>query len=311
MCDTCFRQKNILFHLMMSRLLYYLVIKPLSWLPLNVLYVLSDFFYLVLYKGFKYRQKVVRNNLVNSFPGKSIKEIIKIEQKFYSHFCDLIVESIRLFSISEKELGQRCKLLNPEILDQFYDRGKSLIIVAGHYNNWEMTATIMGTQVKHHMIGIYTPMSNKFFDRKFLKSRERFGLEMVANKLVKEGFENNKERLTAVLFATDQSPTYSKRVHWTRFLNQPTSVFLGAERFAREYDFPVLYGHVSKIKRGYYETEIVILENDPAQTFDGVITEKHTARLEKQIKETPQYWLWTHKRWKRKMQESDKLYQAL
>ena len=248
---------------------------------------------------------------MNSFPGKSIKEIVKIEQEFYSHFCDLIVESIRLFSISEKELGQRCKILNPEILDQFYDRGKSLIIVAGHYNNWEMTAAIMSTQVKHHLLGIYTPMSNKFFDRKFLKSRERFGLEMVANKLVKDGFENNKERLTATLFATDQSPTYSKRVYWTNFLNQFTPVFLGAERFAREYDFPVLYGHVNKIRRGYYETELVILESDPAQTPDGEITEKHTGRLEKQINETPQYWLWTHKRWKRKMKEGDKLYQAL
>ena len=174
-----------------------------------------------------------------------------------------------------------------------------------------MTAAIMGTQVKHHMIGIYTPMSNKFFDRKFLKSRERFGLEMVANKLVKEGFENNKERLTATLFATDQSPTHSKRVHWTSFLNQSTAVFLGAERFAREYDFPVLYGHVNKIKRGYYETEVVILDNDPIQTPEGEITEKHTGRLEKQIKGTPQYWLWTHKRWKRKMKESDKLYQVL
>ena len=296
---------------MVSRLLYYMILKPLSWLPLKFLYVLSDFFYLVLYKGFKYRQKVVRNNLVNSFPGKSMEEIIKIEQKFYSHFCDLIVESIRLFSISEKELGQRCKLLNPGILDQFYDRGKSLIIVAGHYNNWEMNAAIMSTQVKHHVIGIYTPMSNKFFDGKFLKSRERFGLEMIANKLVKEGFENNKERLTLTLFATDQSPTYSKRVHWTSFLNQFTPVFLGAERFAREYDFPVLYGHVNKNKRGYYETELVILENDPAQTPDGEITEKHTGRLERQIEETPQYWLWTHKRWKRKMKESDKPYQAL
>ena len=296
---------------MVSRLLYYVILKPLSWLPLKLLYVLSDFFYLVLYKGFKYRQKVVRNNLVNSFPGKSIEEIIKIEQKFYSHFCDLIVESIRLFSISEKELGQRCKILNPEILDQFYDRGKSLIIVAGHYNNWEMTAAIMGTQVKHQMIGIYTPMSNKFFDRKFLKSRERFGLKMVANKLVKEGFEDNKERLTATLFATDQSPTHSKRVHWTSFLNQFTAVFLGAERFAREYDFPVLYGHVNKIRRGYYETEVVVLENDPIQTPEGEITEMHTSRLEKQIKGTPQYWLWTHKRWKRKMKESDKLYQVL
>ena len=296
---------------MMSRLLYYLVLKPLSWLPLSILYVLSDFFYLVLYKGFKYRQKVVRNNLMNSFPGKSIEEIIKIEQKFYSHFCDLIVESIRLFSISERELGQRCTLLNPEILDQFYDRKKSLIIVAGHYNNWEMAATILGTRVKHHLVGIYTPMSNRFYDNKFLKSRQRFGLEMISKKLVKEGFEENKELLTGTLFATDQSPTYSKRVHWTRFLNQTTPVLLGAERFSREYDFPVIYAYLKKTRRGYYEMEFALLENNPVKTQDGEITERHTRWLEKQIRETPQYWLWTHKRWKRKMKEGDTLYQAL
>src|SRR5690348_1088874 len=140
---------------MLSRLLYYVVLKPLSFLPLSVLYILSDFLYLVLYKTFKYRKKVARTNLLNSFPEKSIKEIRNIEQKFYSHFCDLIIESIRLFSISEKELARRNKIVNAGIVDQFYDRGKSIIMVAGHYNNWETAATILGTQVKHHMVGIY------------------------------------------------------------------------------------------------------------------------------------------------------------
>ena len=296
---------------MPSRLLYYIVLKPLSFLPLNFLYILSDFLYLVLYKTFKYRKKVVRINLLNSFPEKSIKEIKNIEQRFYSHFCDLIVESIRLFSISEKELAQRNKIVNPEIMDQFCDRGKSIIIVAGHYNNWETSATILATQVKHHLVGIYTPMSNKFFDNKFLKSRQRFGLEMISKKLVKEEFEENKELLTGTLFATDQSPTNSKRVHWTRFLNQTTPVLLGAERFSREYDFPVIYGYIKKIRRGYYEMEFTLLEDNPVQTHEGEITEKHTRWLEKQIKETPQYWLWTHKRWKRKMKEGDTLYRPL
>ena len=296
---------------MLSRLLYYIVLKPLSFLPLNFLYILSDFLYLVLYKTFRYRKEVVRTNLMNSFPEKSIKEIRNIEQKFYSHFCDLIVESIRLFSISEKELAERNKIVNAELLDQFYNKGKSMIMVAGHYNNWETAATILGTQVKHHMVGIYTPMSNKFFDNKFLKSRQRFGLEMISKKLVKEEFEKNKGLLTGTLFATDQSPTYSKRVHWTNFLNQTTPVLLGAERFSREYDFPVIYGYIKKTRRGYYEMEVALLENDPVQTRDGEITEKHTRWLEKQINEAPQYWLWTHKRWKRKMKENDKLYQAL
>ncbi|HEY1872342.1 MAG TPA: lysophospholipid acyltransferase family protein [Chitinophagaceae bacterium] len=295
----------------MSRVLYYLVLKPLSYLPLKLLYLLSDFLYLLLYKGFRYRKKVVRNNLLNSFPHKSTKDIIDIEKKFYSHFCDLIVESIRLFSISEKELRQRSKLLNPDVMNQLYCKGKSLIIVAGHYNNWEMGAAILGVQVKHHIVGIYTPMTNKFFDKKFLESRERFGLEMLSKKIVKDGFEKNKDLLTATLFATDQSPTYSKRVHWTMYLNQPTPVLLGAERFAREYDFPVAYVYNNKIKRGYYEMEVRILEKDPTQTNDGEITEKHTRWLEKQIEEAPQYWLWTHKRWKRKMKTGDILYGAL
>src|SRR5689334_20164662 len=122
---------------MLSRLLYYLVLKPVSFLPLNFLYVLSDFLYAILYKTFKYRKKVVRTNLLNSFPEKSIKEIKNIEQKFYSHFCDLIVESIRLFSISERELVRRNKIVDAEILDKFFERGRSVIVVAGHYNNWE------------------------------------------------------------------------------------------------------------------------------------------------------------------------------
>ncbi len=293
---------------MMSRFLYYLVLKPLSFLPLNFLYLLSDFLYIILYKGLKYRQKVVRTNLLNSFSEKSTEEIIKIEQKFYSHFCDLIVESIRLFSISEKELRRRSKILNPEVMNQLYDQGKSLILVAGHYNNWEMSAAILSAQVKHHIVGIYTPMSNEFFDSKFLNSRERFGMKMLSKKFVKEGFEKNKEMLTATLFATDQSPTYSKSVHWTRFLNQTTAVLSGSERFSKEYDFPVIYINVTKTKRGYYEMEARILEKDPKQTHDGEITEKHTCWLEKQIVETPQYWLWTHKRWKRKMKEGDEFY---
>jgi Kdo2-lipid IVA lauroyltransferase/acyltransferase len=295
---------------MMSRILFYMVLKPLSYLSLRILYLLSDFLYMVLYKILKYRQKVVRTNLLNSFPGKSKKEIIKIEQGFYSHFCDLIVESIRLFSISEKELLERSKFLNPEIMNQFYDKGVSLILVAGHYNNWEMSATILGSQVKHHIVGIYTPMSNEFFDNKFLNSRERFGMKMLSKKIVKEGFEKNKELLTATLFATDQSPTYSKSVHWTMFLNQPTAVLLGAERFSREYNFPVIYVYITKARRGYYEMEARILEKDPAETHDGEITEKHTRWLEEQIEKTPQYWLWTHKRWKRKMKEGDAFYKT-
>lgn len=292
----------------MSQILFYLFLKPISYLPLGVLYYVSDFLYLVLYKGLKYRQKVVRANLVNSFPEKSIQEITKIEQDFYSHFCDLLVESFRMFSTTEKELQTRCVLKNPEVFNAIYDSGKSIILVGGHYNNWEIGATILSTYVKHHIIGIYAPLSNAFFNDKVLKSRSKFGMEMLSKKVVKEGFEKYKDELTTTIFATDQSPTHSKSVHWTTFLNQPTAVALGAERFAREYNFPVVFIYVTKPKRGYYEMEAKVLENNPAETLPGEITEKHVQWLEKQILDKPEFWLWTHKRWKREFKEDDVLY---
>ncbi len=295
---------------MTSRLLYYLFIKPLTYLPLGILYGISDFLYLVLYKLVKYRQKVVRANLVNSFPEKSKAEIDSIEQAFYSHFFDLIVESVRLFGSSEAELKMRNKIMNPEVMNALFDEGKSIILVGGHYNNWETGAAILSAQVKHHIVGIYAPLSNQFFNTEILKSRERFGMEMLSKKIVKAGFEHNKEKLTATIFATDQSPTYSKSVHWTMFLNQPTAVLVGSEVFAKEYDYPVVFMYVTKVKRGYYEMEAKLLEKNPTQTHAGEITEKHTRWLEQMIQETPQYWLWTHKRWKRKMKDGDEFYKS-
>ena len=293
---------------MISRLLYYLVIKPLSILPFWFLYGLSDVLYFLLYRCLSYRKAVVRTNLENSFPHKTSKEIGQIEKAFYKHFCDLIVESIRLFSISESELKRRNKVLNPEALNQLYDEGRSVILVGGHFNNWETGAAILSSYVKHHIVGIYAPLSNPFFNAKILKSRERFGMEMLSKKSVKEGFESNKSILTATIFATDQSPTHSKNVHWTTFLNQPSAVLIGAERFAKDYDYPLVFVYIKKVKRGYYELEGKLLDKNPNKTKEGELTEFHTRWLENQIIETPQFWLWTHKRWKRKMKAGESVY---
>ncbi len=293
---------------MVSRLLYYLVIKPLSLLPFWLLYRLSDGLYIILYRCLQYRKGVVRTNLENSFPHKTSKEIGQIEKAFYRHFCDLIVESIRLFSISESELKRRNKVLNPEALNQLYDEGRSVILVGGHFNNWETGAAILSSYVKHHIVGIYAPLSNPFFNAKILKSRERFGMEMLSKKSVKEGFESNKSILTATIFATDQSPTHSKNVHWTTFLNQPSAVLIGAERFAKYYDYPLVFVYIKKVKRGYYELEGKLLDKNPNKTKEGELTELHTRWLENQIIETPQFWLWTHKRWKRKMKAGESVY---
>lgn len=269
-------------------------------LPYSVLYLFSDLLYFLLYKIFNYRQKVVRKNLKNSFPLYSKTQIAEIEKKFYSHFCDIIVESIKLFTISEKQLSARILFADRELINDLYKKNKSIIFCGGHYNNWEMLGAIIQKYIPHTAIGIYAPLENSFFNKKFIKSRTKFGLKLLSMKKVKEGFEENKTLLTATFFATDQSPTYSKNVYWTQFLNQETAVYTGTEYFAKTYNFPVVFGYITKTKRGFYDFKAELICENPKSTKVGEITELHTRILEKQILNEPQYWLWTHKRWKRK-----------
>lgn len=284
----------------MSRILYYLLLKPLSYLPLFVLYVLSDGIFLLAYYVIGFRKKVVLTNLKNSFPDKNEKEIRDIAIKFYHHLCDIMVEAIRMFSISKEELIRRCPVTNPEIFDHYAAQGKSVIIVAGHYNNWELAAVACGPQITHATMGIYHPLSNPFMDKKLFESRAKYGLEMADKKSVKDYYKNNKNRLTAVMFGADQSPSDAKRAYWTTFLHQDTAVLFGTEKYAKEYDLPVVYGAVTKLRRGYYQMSFETLEDNPTTSPYGHISELHTRALEKQILEAPQYWLWTHKRWKKK-----------
>lgn len=292
---------------MLSKIVYYALIKPLSWLPLSVLYGISDMAYFLLFYVIGYRKKVVFQNLNNSFPQKSEKEINQIAARFYSHLCDTIVESIRLFSMPEQEIVRRCKVLNPEVMNHFYDEGRDVVVVTGHFNNWEFAAVAVTPQVKHHCIGIYQPLTNTFFEQKFSISRSKLGLELLPKTETKESFRRGREEPSAHFFAADQSPTYSKRVHWMTFLNQETAVAFGTEKYACEFDQPVIFGLVEKVKRGYYEITIHLLTDTPNAHPKGWVTERYTSLLEKQIMEKPQYWLWTHKRWKRKRQAHEQI----
>lgn len=284
----------------MAAIFFYLVLKPLSLLPLRVLYVLSDILFFVIYHVIKYRRRVVHENLTRSFPEMTRSEITVLERDFYSHLCDLVVESIRLFSISEEEIRRRCPLINPEVLDPFFQEGRSVMVVAGHYNNWEIGGTVFPLFTRHKVMGIYAPMTNRYFNDRFIETRGRFGLKLVSKKVVTEWFKENIHEPWVVLFGADQSPTHSKVVHWTQFLHQETAVMLGTERYAREYNCPVVYVYVSKRSRGKYQMELKLICDQSAETEPGFITETHTRWLETQIREHPQYWLWTHKRWKRK-----------
>jgi len=283
---------------------YYFLIKPLSLLPLQVLYIFSDLLYYPVYYLIGYRKKVVYTNLMHSFPDKSKQEITIIARNFYHHLCDLIVESVRLFSMPRDELVARCKFINPELLDRFYDQGRSIIIVAGHYDNWEMFAQGCNLQMKHQAVGIYTPLTNSFFEKKFSAARSRCQVVLLPKTEVKEYFASHQDQIMAVIFGTDQSPSLqSKKVYWTNFLNQDTAVMYGSEKYSRQYNYPVIYARIIRLKRGYFHVAFEMMEENPAASEYGFITEQHTRLLEKQIMEMPQYWLWTHKRWKRKRED--------
>ncbi len=288
----------------MAPTLYYLLIKPLSLLPLPVLYYLSDFLFLVMYKLLTYRKKVVVNNLKASFPDKSPQEIEVLAQQFYRHFCDIIIESVKAFSISKEEVLKRFKLTTPEVLEELYEQKKSVILTCGHYNNWELGSVAFDMQIPHQTVGIYAPLKSSFFNEKLKSSRGKYGMQLVSKEDIKEVFRKNHEdqKMTATGFMIDQSPmSSSKNVYWTRFLNQDTAVRYGAEKYAKEHNYPVVFIYPRKVRRGYYEFSFKVIESDPVSSPHGSITEKHTRELEKQIIEDPQYWLWTHKRWKKKL----------
>ena len=293
----------------MTRILYYLVIKPLSLLPLRILYLISDLLFLVCYNLLSYRKSIVVSNLKASFPEKNKAEIKQITKTFYHFFCDFVVESLKCFSISEKQALERCKIMNPEILDDLYKRNKSIVMASGHYNNWEMAAACLNLTLKHKGAALYKPLRNKFFNKKFIESRSKFGIELIPKQEGKDYFKNNADRNLIVGFGSDQSPKKSNNnLFWTRFLNQDTAIMFGTEKYAVEFDYAVIFMNLTRTKRGYYEIEFEIIEENPRSTAYGEISKKHTQLLEKQIKRDPAYWLWSHKRWKLKRDPSEILH---
>lgn len=281
----------------LNLLFFYGVLIPISYLPYPVLYLLSDGLYVVIYKMVGYRKKVVVQNIANSFPQKSTEQHIQIVKAFYRHLCDLVVESIKVFTISEKQVQERFKVVNPEYINRFFDQGQSVILAGGHYNNWELFAVAIDAAIKHKAVALYKPLSNAFFDEKMRSSRGKYGLEMISTKASREEFEK-KDALRVIILGIDQFPGRSTSCYWSTFLNQDTAMIFGMEKYSKEYDYPVLYGCINKIKRGYYTFEFTAAIENPKSTHYGEITKKINGLLEKDIIAKPEYWLWSHKRWK-------------
>ena len=273
-------------------------------LPLKILYILSDILFFPMFYIVRYRRKLVYQNMKDTFPEKSEKEIRRMEKAFYHHFCDYIVETIKLLHISDKETRKRVKFHNTEALQEIVDNGGSCLMLLGHYGNWEFVPSVTLWMRKGSVIfaQIYRPLKNKWFDRFFLKLRGRYHSECIAKQDTLRSILRYKSsgRPSITGFMADQTPSPANIHHWVNFLNHDTPVFTGVEKIAHKVGFSVFYFDVEKIKRGYYSVTIREISKNPKETEEFEITNKYMEMMETTILRAPEYWLWTHNRWKHK-----------
>lgn len=284
----------------MSRILYYIIILPLSYLPLNLLYLLSDLLYIIIYKLFSYRNDIVKSNIELVYPEKSLLFKKELKENFYRHFCDLIVEGIKAFTISNRELSKRYRIVGTEITKDDYELGKDINIAAGHYGNWEWASLACPLSFFHKCAVIVTPLSNSFLNNKIASSRSRNGYNIIPKSEVKKSYGLKLEKPQAYFFLIDQSPSNPKNALWIDFLGINTPVQYGLEKYSRLNNSPVYYISVHKIKRGEYEIRLRKLIDDPSKISKDGIIEIANREIEKDILSKPQYWLWSHRKWKHK-----------
>jgi len=257
-----------------------------------------------LCRVFHYREDIVRANLKNVFPEKTANELAEIERKYYVHLRNLFMEGVKLLTISKKSLMRRYRCENADIVNTYFEQGKSVILMSSHYNNWEWMVLSLSMQFSHHGVGVGKPNSNKVFEKIINRARTRYGTEVVFADKVREVIENNNknQKLCAYMMLSDQNPPNIEKSYKTMFLNQPSAMLYGSEYFAKKYDYPVFYYVVKQTKRGYYTIEIEKITDTPQQMSHGAITEHYIRCLERDIYENPEFWLWSHKRWKHKVQ---------
>lgn len=287
-----------LFKILVLPLLYFISILPF-WLH----HIFSTMLYVLVYYIVGYRKKVVLENLKNSFPEKTEAEIKKIRKQFYKHFCDVIFEILKLMTISEKDFRKRFVFTKEaiDIIGGFEAKKQSIIGVMGHCGNWEWGAIAHQFYFRQLITGVYHPLSSKNFDEFMLKLRGRMGGNIVPmNGLFRELLKLKQNNIaTTVGLIADQTPP-PESAYWTNFLNQDTPVFNGPEKISRKFNYPMIYVPVKKLGRGYYEMGCEIITEKPNELEEGVITDLHCKALERNIREQPYIWLWTHRRWKHK-----------
>ena len=277
-------------------------IKLIARLPYSTLYALSNFVFVVVYRILKYRKKVVIQNLKNSFPEKSDKEIEKISKEFYEFLSDLFLESLKATTVSAEVIKDRMRIkLHPDYLKAIEEK-RNIILVIGHYGNWEYAQLRYSLlEERHRFVGIYKKIGNDLIEEYMYKARERFGTDLVevkgTSKHINMVYESGEPFILALV--GDQSPS-KERGYWMDFLNQDTPVFFGAEHYAKKFNAQVFFCDIDRVKRGFYTYSVTPLIKEPLETENGEITEVYTKHLESIIKNKPELWIWSHKRWKHK-----------
>ncbi|OYT11091.1 MAG: hypothetical protein B6I18_05670 [Bacteroidetes bacterium 4572_112] len=270
-----------------------------SLLPHWIMYGISDFVYFIIYKVIGYRKKVVFENLKNSFPEKTDEEIHELQKKFFHHLVDVMLETVKEFTISKKSIKKRFKYTNPEVFQEHYDNGKSVMMMMGHYGNWEYGVTT-SLWVPQECWAVYGKIENPVMDKYLVRTRERFGFTLYPMEKTYDVMLNHTQGDKLYMFMADQSPHHAKIKHWIPFLNQETGVHIGAEKLSKMLDLAVVFIDIQRVKRGYYEITARTLFDNPKETAEHEITNKYFEVLEEVIRKKPENWLWSHKRWKYK-----------
>ena len=287
----------------------FLIFYPLIWLisilPFRALYLLSDFFYILVYRFIGYRKKTVRNNLALAFPERTNEERLKIEKKFYHHLCDIFLEMAKTLTISEKEMDRRYSFTNMELYKEVEKENKSVALLMAHYGSYEW-AVSMNKHLDFIGFAIYKKIANAHFDKLVIDIRKRFKAVLITTKeTIPTIQKNDDEGIRGVYgFASDQSPKSSKAHHWGTFMGIETPVHTGAEMLAKRFDMNVMFLKTRKVKRGFYEGTFEILSLDARSVPDYELTDEFLRRVEVQIRTSPEYYLWTHKRWKHTRESS-------
>ncbi|WP_114784132.1 lysophospholipid acyltransferase family protein [Botryobacter ruber] len=279
----------------------WLLLKGLSLLPLRVLYLLSDFLYLLVYYLIGYRRKVVDQNLRNSFPEKGEEERKLIAKQFYRQFVDIIIEILKLGSMRREEMRRRIHFTNQEVLDEYVQQGTPAITMGAHAGNWEWILSAGAVQFGFPAEGIYKPLHNRFFEAYMLHIRSRLGARLIRMKDTMRDFIRNRQVPRVIAMLSDQTPPLGEAQYWTTFMNQDAAFYVGAEKLANTFGYPVLYLEVTRAKRGHYVLTfhpIGMGNKQAADEGEFPITETFARMLEATIRRNPASYLWTHRRWK-------------